>query len=274
MKQTTFFWLLLLVAVLGILLYGPTVSLPLFLDDASNFRWLTPTNGLDVWITAGGFPFYRPLPFTLFKLLWHLQGGYHAPTLHALVVAIHLVNALLVGLLASRLLRRRAGNVAALLMLVFPFSYQAVALVGSIFHLILVTGTVGAALFGLHYLRARARWALLGAWIAAFCGTFSHENGVMIPALVGLIAVVALRGMNEAAAPHKEGASRSAPTSLWHTIAEHRRSLVLLLGPMVIIAAGYFALWLFVPKANDATGLLLADLDAKIAYFAQGLVYP
>lgn len=256
MKQKT--WTLLIFAVaagLGLLVYGSTVALPLFLDDASNFRWLTPTGGLDVWITAGGFPFYRPLPFTLFKLLWHLQGGYDAPTLHALVVALHILNAALVGLLARRLTGRPAvGPVAAGLMLAFPFSYQAVALVGSIFHLTLVAGTVSAALLALRYLERGERWALAGAWLAAFVGVFSHENGVLLPLLVGLVLIA--------------GSGRVvALRSRW-------RHAALLPGPMAGMAALYFAAWLLVPKANDAGGILWAALDAKIAYFAQGAVYP
>mgnify|MGYP005839334457 CR=1 FL=1 len=255
MKVTSLRAAFLLLVGLGLLLYSPTLPLPLFLDDASNFRWLTPTRGLHVWITAGGFPFYRPLPFTLVKLLWRVQGGYHPFTLHALSVALHLANAALVGLLARRLTRHApAGGAAGLLMLAFPFSYQAVALVGSNFHLVLVAGVVGAALLALRYAERGSPTALVGAWAAAFAGTFSHENGVLLPFLVGLVLLAGLRG-----SPPLPGT---------------RRRLALLLGPMAALAALYGVAWLLVPKVNEASGVQWGALEAKLAYFAQGAVYP
>ncbi|MBN1680061.1 MAG: hypothetical protein JW966_07200 [Anaerolineae bacterium] len=250
-------------AGLGLVLYGPTIRLPLFVDDVTNFHWLLDHNW-DVWTTARFFPYYRPLPFTIFKTLWHIQGRYDALALHTIMVALHSLNAVLVGLLARRLTRHPlAGLFAAALFLVFPFSYQSVALVGSLFHLTLVGGTVGAALLALHYVDGdhdHHRRTLIAAWIAGFVGIFSHENGVLLPALVGL----ALVGLTPIA-----DARRLEP--LWH---DRRREIALLLGPLTVMAVIYFAAWLLVPKASEAKGVIWAALDVKIAYFAQGLTYP
>ena len=57
--------ILIVVAVgLGAVLYGPTLNLPLFMDDVANFRWLE-EHDLDLWVTAQFFPYYRPVPFTI-----------------------------------------------------------------------------------------------------------------------------------------------------------------------------------------------------------------
>lgn len=239
---------------LGAALYGPTLGLPLFIDDVANFRWLE-EHDLDIWVTAQFFPYYRPVPFTVFKGLRALQGGYDALTLHALVVAMHAINALLVGLLARRLTRRPwIGPVAAALFVAFPFSYQTVALVGSFFHLVLLAGLLSAALLALEYVARPRRWILLAAWIAAFLGTFSHENGVLIAPLTGLLL----------------WAEAGSLRALW----ARRGRVILLLGPMAALAVIYFLAWVLVPKASDATGLITAGVDVKIAYFGQGVVYP
>src|SRR5258708_32488662 len=91
--------------ILGIIIYGPAVRLPLYLDDAPQFRWLAPLNVPQIWYTFQIASFYRPVPFSVFKLLWIIQGGYNAPTLHVLLLLLHIANGVLIGLLARRMSR-------------------------------------------------------------------------------------------------------------------------------------------------------------------------
>src|SRR5436305_2015995 len=88
---------------LGLLIYAPAIRYPLFWDDAPQFRWLLPIDPFQVWTSGQISSFYRPLPFTLFKLLWQFQGSYNPPTLHAISILVHILNAALLGLLARRL---------------------------------------------------------------------------------------------------------------------------------------------------------------------------
>src|SRR5262249_52856526 len=154
---------------------------------APQFRWLAPLNAPQIWYTFQIASFYRPVPFTVFKLLWLFEGSYDAPTLHLLAVFLHICNAVLIGLVARRMTRFAwAGPVAAALMVTFPFAYQAVPWVTSVFHVVLLTGTLGTILFSLRHLDSGTRGSLISAWITAFLGIFSHENGVMLPLLVGI----------------------------------------------------------------------------------------
>src|SRR5579871_6116500 len=187
-KDYTVPLIVLTAIVLGLVIYGRTLGLPLYLDDAPQFRWLASIGIPQIWYDFQIASFYRPVPFTAFKLLWILQGGYNAPTLHALAVLLHVANGIMIGLLARRLTRNAwAGPIAAALLITFPFAYQAVPWVTSIFHVALLTGALGTILLGLRFLESGSRIALIGGWIAAFLAIFSHENGVMLPPLVGVM---------------------------------------------------------------------------------------
>src|SRR5260221_9453618 len=182
--------------MLALLLYGYTVRLPFFLDDGPNFWFLDHINGLQQWGGSLGFPYYRPIAFTLWKLAWAILGGHYDPALmHLLNVFCFGLAGVLVGLLASRLaptgFKSRFGLLAGLGVVHFPFSYQAVTLVSGLFHLTLLLGFAISLWAALHWLDSRGgRVALVLCWLGAFFGIFSHENGpLLLPLAVGIVGL-------------------------------------------------------------------------------------
>ncbi len=137
-----------LLAVLAVA-YGYTLGLPLFLDDLVHYRWLEGQSLASVWRSARVIGYYRPLTFTLWKVMRAALGWYHPGPFHAVNVLLHGANALLVMALLWRrggVGDRLVGWTAGLLFLLFPFSYQAVAWVGSLSHILATTLTLGALL--------------------------------------------------------------------------------------------------------------------------------
>lgn len=138
---------LLLIAI-GWAAYGFSLRLPLFSDDIPHFQWVEKQTWWGVLTSSlWGVGFYRPLTFLVWKLLRSLQGSFHAPTLHGLNLALHLLNAFLVWGLINRRVRKAGwlvGGASALLFLLYPFSYQAVPWVGPLTHLLVTTITLGS----------------------------------------------------------------------------------------------------------------------------------
>lgn len=60
---------------IGILTYGFSLRLPFFLDDMVHFRWLE-WNGISgIWSSARLLGYYRPLPFTIWKMIFAYNRG-------------------------------------------------------------------------------------------------------------------------------------------------------------------------------------------------------
>lgn len=138
--------------------------------------------------------FYRPGLF-LWMRAAHLVFGWHTPQGYAaLAIAVHAVNAGLVGLLAARFFGRGAAAwTASTLFFLSPWSAEAVFWVSGGFDLLATCGALVALLTGLAF-SARGRVPLAGATLLASCaaGTvlalFTKESAV---ALAGLFAVAA-----------------------------------------------------------------------------------
>ena len=224
-------WAIIIYALplfLALLLYGYSVTLPFFLDDGPHFQILAQTDGLKHWGDFPPFPFYRPFTFTF----WKLFDGHYEPSL------LHLINVLcfgMAGVVLGQVVRRIAphGKMQAALIaggyfILFPFSYQAVAMVAALFHLTLTLGMLLCLWAALRWLDGRGGWPMLVlCWVAAFCGVFSHENGVLLaPLLIGLLLLL----------------YRPQKRLLWVIL------------PVLTIVAVYLVLWLsFSPR--DDTGL-------------------
>ena len=184
-------WLLLAVwcGVITAVLYSPALSLPFFFDDLDHFPYIATHTLPDLWQSTGGFPYYRPFPSTIWWATYHLLGQ-HKPLLHhALNLLLHAANGWLVGWIATRLApptnpQKAIGWVAASLYLAFPFSYQAVAWVGAVYHL-WATFLVLAALFAhvQYQQRQQIGWLLL-ALGAVGLAPFAHENGLIAPVVL------------------------------------------------------------------------------------------
>ncbi len=255
-----FLWSLLLVAVL----YGRALFLPFFFDDLDHLPYVGRTPLAAIWGSAGGFPYYRPLGATVWRLLFLLAGSHLAWLLHGVNLLLHAANGWLVGRLAGRLAADRgAAWGAATLFLVFPFSYQAVPWIGALYHLLVTFFALTAVLAALAYRSSRNRRWLMAGLAAAGLAPFAHENGVVVPLLV---AAAFLTDSASAAQGRggKAGTAASFPDRL-------RPAAVWLLAP-----AGGAAAWLSVPKgrAEPFGALNLEAIWQNSVYFLQGTAFP
>ncbi len=178
----------LAVFLVALLLYWPTLRLPLLYDDLLHIRIAKQLNLATVWIPTEAFGFYRPLTFFPMLVIRGLFGYYPAWLLHGLNVGQHAVNVILVIALARRLGRNRLQALATgLLLALFPFAYQAIAVYGHNVH----PTTAGLMLVGLHsYLhgieRQRARWWLLTGLLFVL-SLLSHESAILFGPLAALV---------------------------------------------------------------------------------------
>jgi hypothetical protein len=243
---------LVILVLLGWLAYGFSLRLPFFADDMVHFRWLAWHDFGGIWSSARLLGYYRPVVFTVWKVLWLLQGGHDPLTLHALNVGLHLLNGVLVlGLLAGRGKGSHLlGFATAILFLLFPFSYQAVPWVGALTHP-LVTALILGALRLHRESRAHRSKTLLAASIAlASLAPFAHETGVLIaPALLLLLL------------------TEEEPLRLRDAL----RQII----PYCLCAALGIAVWSVVPKeVKQVNPLNPENWWQNGVYFAQGLAYP
>jgi hypothetical protein len=239
-------------ALLVIVLYGQTAGFLLFLDDTPHFQWLVNQSFAHMWISSEGFPLYRPATFFVWQLA-DMFIGRNPIFLHVLSISLHLINSLLVSLLASRLSREeRAGLWAGLIYAAFPFSYGAVVLVAAQFHLWQTFGLLLASWLLLVWLEhpvSRAR--LTGGWLAALWGIFNHENGLIAPVLIGLLLLLSVRG----------------------SILKAWRRLALALIPIAVFSAVYFMMR-SVALESSGTPLHLDGMAAKFIQAGQVIGYP
>jgi MFS family permease len=240
--------------LLVVLLYAYGLRLPLFSDDAPNFHFMRFTNGLDQWLGSLAFPYYRPIVFSFWKGLVALLGSHHAPLLHLVNVLAYGLAALLAGLLVRRLLRSDlAGWWAGVLLALYPFNYQTVLPVGSLFHVALLLGVAAAGLGALRWWDQGKRGGLLLAWGGAFLAIFSQENGFLV---VGLLVGLAL----------------------WRALELRRwrwRPALALLSLPSLSAVIYLSLYSILPRMNADRGLELSfDPVQGYAILLQGFVHP
>lgn len=119
-------------------LYWPSLSLPLSFDDAWSVRLVREFTLLDLFTQTQNFGYYRPLYLAYYRLAAAV-GASGPLLLHALCIAAHAANALLLLRLTPALLDGTAKGVAfaaALLFALNPFAVQAVALPAGLNHLL------------------------------------------------------------------------------------------------------------------------------------------
>ncbi|MGB3715400.1 MAG: hypothetical protein WA996_13305 [Candidatus Promineifilaceae bacterium] len=254
----------LLAASIGLFLYWPTLQLPLIYDDLLHIRI---TKGLDlanVWIPTNAFGFYRPLTFLPLLLIKNIFGAYPPELLHGINVAQHAVNAALLVSLSWRLWRRIHWALAAgLLFVLFPFSYQAIAVYGHNVH----PATTGLLLAGLHmYLSAiRSQGRAILWWMATailfLLGLLSHESAILFGALAALV-----HWNDQGQLPEL---NLRKPASLVRRLARWPWFLFLVAG--LIYGIGYQFLNLSrAPQASFSAGASWY----KFLYLGQGAAYP
>ena len=242
-----------LLCMLGMHTYGFSLSLPLFSDDVLFVRWIDAHKLSEIWTSAPGYSYYRPLALTIWKVLALIQHGHDAFALHATVFALHLLNSVLVfALLAGPDPTRRPhlapGFSAAVLFLLFPFSYQVVPWVSALMYPLVTTLILSSLLL--------ARWASGNPWyrglsiILALLAPFTHETGVLVAALLFLLLIT-----DDPPAPFRQALRYTLPHWLCSVLG--------------------VAVWLAVPKGLGQVNPL--DWSARwqnAVYLAQGLIFP
>ena len=183
--------LLGLVAVLAIILYWPTLKLPLIYDDLLHIRIVDDLDLLSVWLPTEAFGFYRPLTFFPLLIIEAFFSQFPSELLHGINIFQHAINGVLLGWLSWRLWQRLHWAIAAALILVFfPFAYQAITVYGHNVHPA-VTGTI---LLALHtYLSAirssgmaRTAWWIVTAFLFLM-SLLNHESAIIFGFLAAMV---------------------------------------------------------------------------------------
>ncbi len=251
-------------AALALILYWPTLSLPILYDDLLHIRIAGNLNWANVWLPTRDFGFYRPFTFIPFLILRTLFGHYPAPVLHGLNLLQHAANAALLTGLSWRLGQGRARALASgLLFAVFPFSYQAVAVYGHNVH----PAIVGLMLTGLHTYLSALRSTTPRRWWAATVLIFiisllTHETAVLFGLFV-LGLTWAERGSWPALWPRTTAnSSRAFAAEAWLVFA--------VMGALYTL--GYRLLP--ISRQPQATASLTDHLWLKALYVLQAAAYP
>ncbi|MGQ9556191.1 MAG: hypothetical protein ACUVWR_18985, partial [Anaerolineae bacterium] len=243
----------LILATVMFLAYGFVLRLPLFWDDIVHARFVEGRSLWSVWRSARGMLYYRPLPFTVWMLVRALMGRHDATVLHAINLVLHLVNSVLVMLLARRHAPRQSLPLAlgaALLFLLYPFSYQAVPWAAAQTHLLVTMLVLSTLLLADEAARRHSSVIWAASLAVAFLAPFAHETGILVAPLLLLY----LR-------------TQPQPAPAWR----------LLQRTWPYAASGLFGLgaWLLAPKGSSEGHLFdLADRWQNAIYMAQGLAYP
>jgi hypothetical protein len=255
---------LAIVAVLAVILYWPTLRLPLLYDDLLHIRI---TKGLDfasVWLPTQDFGFYRPLTFLPLLIIKQLFGHYPAELLHGINVAQQAINAVLLGSLSWRLWQKVHWALAAgLLLALFPFSYQAIVVYGHNVH----PATASLLLLGLHtYLstirtgRHRRVW-LIGTTAIFLLALLSHESAVLFGAFAAFVQ------WNDEG--HMLPLTFSDPGRSLRALARQPWLFYLALGLIYLVAYQFLPLSR-APQATFSAGAAWL----KLLYVLQAAVYP
>ena len=249
-------------------LYWPTLSQPYFWDDIVHFLYVIPRSVLRLWANAEGLgAYYRPITFTLYKLLITLQPPGSTLASHVVLLVVHTSNAILTGCLTRRLLCPKsqgaqwarpilgmaaydaAGLAAAFLLACYPFAALPVAHAAAIMHPLVTLFVLGTVLATLSYVRAgRPRWLVVAIGLAALA-PYTHESGIM----AGAVALV-VSALDD-----------------WPSTWRARRSLWVL----PVASALFLPIWLLVPKMSSSFEWLgFKNLLASVTFFTQGPAFP
>jgi hypothetical protein len=252
--------LLGLVALLAIIIYWPTIKLPLIYDDLLHIRIVDDLNLLSVWLPTKAFGFYRPLTFFPLLIVEAIFSRYPSELLHGINIFQHALNGVLLGWLSWRLWQRLHWAIAAALIIVFfPFAYQAIAVYGHNVH----PTVTGIILLALHtYLsairssgRARTAWWIVTAFLFLM-SLLSHESAIIFGFLAATVH------FNETG----------------HFFIRTRGSDSFLSQPWILfLVAGtiYFIGYQFLPLSRAPQASFEVEaLRQKIYYLLQGAGYP
>lgn len=181
------------VATAALALYYPVLSVGLLSDDFLLVQWAAAGD-----IVPAAWEMVRPVPLAIWAAIGAVLPADAMPVaLHALNLALHIVNALLVMGLARPLgLTRERALAAGLIFVAWPLNAETVAWAAAIFDLLLVTCALLLASLALAPQTPRTIGAAAAVTIVAL---LTKETAVILPAIAGL-AVMAVGNT-----PHRSG---------------------------------------------------------------------
>ena len=244
-----------------LLLYWPTLRLPVIYDDLLHIRIAKGLNFANVWLPTEAFGFYRPFTFVPLLVIKGLFGYYPHWLLHGLNIGQHALNVVLLIILSWRLWPSAKRAVATgLLFAVFPFSYQAIAVYGhnvhpTITNLMLIGLHLYLSREGNHRTRYATRFASLFTWLIFIIALLTHESAVLFGFLAGMVQWC--------------GDGRFPP--IRHLFDPRRSSWLW----YIIVGTGYLILYQFLPISRAPQAV--ADGGAvmgKVLYLLQTAAYP
>lgn len=237
------------------LTYGDALRLPFFFDDLVQIPLAQDRTLAQLWVPEASYPYFRPLGFTIWHLAGKIWGSQSVIFHHSLNLILHIANGLMVAYLGEMLRTGSKktpltwrGTLAALLFLLYPFSYQAVPWIGSVFHLLVTTLILGALIcFWLAHLTGQKWWGYLG-FLPAALAPFAHENGLLVVPLALMLLV----------------AQRTRPD----------RTDVITLLAWGLPAVLWLSIRLGLHSAAGSVGNNLETMGQTGVYLLQGMAYP
>jgi hypothetical protein len=237
------------------LTYGDALRLPFFFDDLVQIPLAQDRSLAQLWVPEASYPYFRPLGFTIWHLAGKLWGSQSVIFHHGLNLILHIANGLMVAFLGELLRTRQKsppltwrGTLATLLFLLYPFSYQAVPWIGSVFHLLVTTLILAALIcFWLAHLTSQKQWAWWG-FLPAALAPFAHENGLLVIPLALILLVT----------------QRTKP----------KRTDVITLLAWSLPAILWLSIRLGLNPVADSVGNNLETMGQNVVYLLQGMAYP
>lgn len=257
--------------ILALALYGSTLTLPFFWDDVPHFQYLHNRSIPSIWSDASITPYYRPLTFTVWRVMQLVVGPTNPAPYHLVNVLALIANGWLVGLLAKRLAQFSevsetsensdlVGWLAGVLLVIFPFATQLVPWVAALSHLLVTLLTLGACVCILEFDNSKKPgWAIAAVTLAAFA-PFASEAGLITSGL--MTACIVIRRL------------RTRPFSFEQT---GLRPLLLVIALSFLLNLAYLPLWTQVPKDRPEGALAWVGGESvwqTIIFFFEGLTFP
>jgi hypothetical protein len=181
---------------LTLALYWRVLGFSYFLDDAHDLTLTEQTSYWDLLVRpAPGSIYYRPLPYMIFKTVNLIFGSYNTVVLHAIPMLFHAISGWLVYLLVRRVTGSLWSLLSATLFLLYPFSYQSVAILGTLVHTLVTVQILAVLLLWYDDRTMRSPGRLAAAAFLSLTALWSHEYGIVLaPLLAGMEGVLWWRG--------------------------------------------------------------------------------
>jgi hypothetical protein len=245
--------------VLVAVLYWPVLELPFFWDDVANFEFMQGRSLLSFWTSASGFPYYRPLGFSIFRIWQWLFGATNTFAFHLLNIIVMICNGWLIAAIGLKvwltfdngskpnkrsISKSIAGNIfawqAAIVLCSFPFASIVIPLVASLFHLLVTMLVLLSVLAILNfYTSGDVIWAYISA-LCACLAPFAHESGIIAGYVLAALWTVVLRNVG------KQNKIDSSEITI---------SAKLFISISVVANTAFPLLWTFIDKMRLDTGL-------------------